>query len=501
MKNTAIMAAMLLAIGLSAGPASGQEPPTQEAPEQKGEELHQLCASMGAAAPETARLMKLLVEKQILTKDEAEAICTEAAAEKQAGRVELVGQEFGYEPTAPLAINEGASIFVRRLGIETADGSERFRIRGRVQTDAAFQNFSDGMIDVARESNEFPKYGVILRRVRLGALGIMHGKWEWQLEADFSENVVDLANVYIAYLMDHGGRLAVGHFKEPFTMEYATSSRYISFIERSAASDAYKVDREPGVMYESIKPNWYMALGVFGKGIEYNRAVEEGYSLAWRGSFAPYLAGKDFIHVGGGYNHRKNSLDKVTDTYLPLRLRTREGTRAIDARLVGRDDIEGVKDFARQNLEFAAGFGSWWMQGEYIRVDLNLDPARGDVRIPDSSIDQKGWYLQTGYFLTGESKNYRAFSGDFGQQRPNRNFSPRKGEWGAFEVLARYSVADSLEHSRPGRGQKLEHYTLGLNWYFTPETMMKLNLMYMEGQRDRFTGDGWVFGVRFQYIF
>jgi len=460
MKTTATLAAFLLALGLLAGPAFAQETPEPKEPEK-----------------------------------------SEEAGEEEVKRVKLVGQEFGYEPTAPLPVDEGASIFVRRLGIETADGSERFRIRGRVQTDFAYQNFGDGMADVARQSHEFPKYGLILRRVRLGALGIMHGKWEWQLEVDFSENEVDLANVYIAYLMDHGGRLAIGHFKEPFTMEYATSSRYISFIERSTAADAYKVDREPGIMYETIKPNWYMAFGLFGRGIDYNREVEEGYSLAWRGSWAPYLSGDDFVHVGGGYNHRKNSLDKANDLYLPVRMRAREGTRAIDARLIGRDDIEGVKDFARKNLEFAAGFGSWWMQGEYIHVDYNLDPARGDVRIPDSSIEQKGWYIQTGYFLTGESKNYRAFSGDFGQQRPNRNFAPSKGEWGAFELLARFSVADSLEHTRPGRGQKLDHYTLGLNWYFTPETLMKLNLMYMEGERSVFKDDGWVFGVRFQYIF
>ncbi len=453
-----------------------------------------------AMASETDRLMELLIQKGILTAEEAEAIRAEAARDREAQRSELVGSEFGYEPTAPLAERD-VVVTVPRFGVESVDGKDRFRMRGRLQVDAARADFGDGIPDVARQGNDFPEYGVILRRVRLGALGIMRERWEWQIEADFAENEVDLANVYMAYLMDHGGRLAVGHFKEPFGMEYATSSRYISFMERSAAGDAYKVNREPGIMYETIQPNWYLGAGVFGNGIDFNRDVREGWAVSLRASVAPILTDTSFLHVGGGINRRVNALDKDLNEYLPVRLRTREGTRAIDARLIGRDDIEGVKNFTRSNLEFAAGTGPLWMQAEVYRVNLNLDPERGDVRIPDDSISLNGWYVQGGWFLTGERKNYRAFSGDFGQQRPNRNFSPREGTWGGVELAFRYSLADSLEHSRPGRGQRLEQYTAGINWYLTPEVLMKLNVIYFEGERDVFEDDGWVYGLRFQYIF
>jgi phosphate-selective porin OprO and OprP len=454
-------------------------------------------ASTGAVASETDRLMELLIEKQILTQQEAEAIRSEAAAEKK----ELIGQEFGYEPTAKLPVDEGARTFVRRFGVETADGSERFRIRGRVQLDAAIADWGDDIPTVARQSHDFPDYGVILRRVRLGALGIMREKFEWQLEADFSENEVDLANVYMAYLMDHGARLAFGYFKEPFGMEYATSSRYITFIERSLAADAYKVNREPGIMYETIKPNWYMGVGLFGRGIDYNREVEEGWALSWRGSFAPYLQGNDFVHLGAGINYRENALDKGLDEYLPVRLRAREGVRAIDARLIGRDDIEGVENFTRYNLEFAAGRGPWWTQAEYYRVELDLDAERGDVRTDATSLTLDGWHLYTGYFLTGESKPYRAFSGDFGQLRPNANFSPANGTWGAFELALGYSTADSREHSRPPRGQKGERWVLGLNWYLTPEVLTRFNVIYHDGEGNDAEDDAWIYAARFQYIF
>ncbi len=308
------------------------------------------------------------------------------------------------------------------------------------------------------------------------------------------------------HMRQRDGRLAAGHFKEPFGLEYATSSRRITFMERSAASDAYKVNREPGIMYETIQPNWYGAFGFFGGGTAFNRDVEEGWALSGRLTGAPFLDGTNYIHVGAAVNQRRNAVNKATNTFESVRLRTREGARAIDARLIGRDDLEGVSKFTRYGLELAAGMGPWSMQGEYIRVDIDLDRdamlrADSSHNTPATSLTQDGWYVQTSYFLTGEHSNYRAFSGDFGRVSPNQNFSLRDRTWGAWEAALRYSVADSLEHTRPGRGQKLEHWTAGLNWYLNPEVIFKFNVMYLEGERDVFKDDGWVYGARFQYEF
>ncbi len=465
-----------------------------------------LCCFAGFAAAHTSeldQLIQVLIDKGLISVEEVADLRSEAAQARVQEKVKLIASELGYEPTALLA-DDDAATQVRRLGIESADGRDRFRIRGRMQFDVARQNFGDDIQNVARQGHAFPDDGIILRRLRLGALGLWREHWEWQLEVDFAENEVDLANAYMAYLMPHG-RLAIGHFKEPFGMEYATSSRYISFIERSAASDAYKVNREPGIMYETLQPNWYLGVGAFGHGIDYDREVREGWALSARSSFAPYLSDNGFVHVGAGVNKRRNAYNNSEDEWEEVRLRTREGTRVIDARLIGRDDLVAVRDFTRYNVEFAAGFGPWWVQSEYLMVDIDLDRDRlldelGGNATDKSSLTQDGWYIQSGFFLTGESKNYRAFSGDFGRQTPINNFARGEG-WGAFEVLARYSVADSLEHTRVGRGQKLEHWTLGLNWYVMPEVVMKLNVIYLEGERDNFKDDGWVYGYRFQYDF
>ncbi|MCC5795639.1 MAG: hypothetical protein JJT85_13030, partial [Chromatiales bacterium] len=200
------------------------------------------------------------------------------------------------------------------------------------------------------------------------------------------------------------------------------------------------------------------------------------------------------------------AVNKRTERYERVRLRTREGARAIDAQLIGETDLEGVKTFTRYGLEFAAGTGPWSMQAEYIWVDIDLDREALLRVLPTTATDansltQKGWYWQGSYFLTGEHSNYRASSGDFGRVMPKQNFSLRDGTWGAFEVALRYSVADSLEHTQIGRGQKLKHTTAGLNWYLNPEVIFKFNVMYLEGERDVFKDDGWVYAARFQLEF
>jgi phosphate-selective porin OprO/OprP len=453
---------------------------------------------------ELDRLLALLVEQGVLTPAQVETLRTEVARERQEARVELGGAGIAYEPTLPIQ-DDGVSVQVLPFGIETWDGSSRFRFRGRAQLDGSWARWGDDIQNVARQGNEFPTYGLFLRRVRMGAAGIVRQHFEWQVEADFSENEVDLANVYVAYLAPNG-RLAAGYFKEPFGMEYATSSRYISFIERSAASDAYKVNREMGIMYETLYPNWYMGLNLSTGGVALDRDLRKGWAATGRLSFAPYLQGSDFVHIGAGANFRANSYNYDDEEWTELRLRTREGVRAIDARLIGRDDLVAVEQFRRANVELAAGFGPWWVQGEYLQVDIDLDREALEDELGGNATDldaltQSGWYVQTGFFLTGESRNYRAFSGDFGPQFPMRNFSPRSGDWGALELAARYSQANSLEHTRVGRGQKMDHYTLGLNWYLTPEVAVKTNLMYLQGERDEFQDDAVVLGIRFQLIF
>ncbi|WP_019626791.1 porin [Thioalkalivibrio sp. ALJT] len=55
-----------------------------------------------------------------------------------------------------------------------------------------------------------------------------------------------------------------------------------------------------------------------------------------------------------------------------------------------------------------------------------------------------------------------------------------QGALPSWEIAARYAHADSMEHTRVGRGNKMDHYTLGLNWYPNQDMVFKLNYMYFD---------------------
>ncbi|MCH8545090.1 MAG: hypothetical protein LAT61_16135 [Alcanivorax sp.] len=475
-----------------------------------------------AAADPTEDLVKKLLEKGLLSEEDVEALRSETAvADRHPG--------MNYEPTTRVE-DELVRTRVNHFRVETADGAHRFGVRGRVMIDHArvqdpFKTTDDDRLD----RGDIGRSGTIIRRARLGALGLMHDRWEWQLEVDFRDPVtydieegddiegIRFANAYIAYLFEEG-RLAVGYFKEPFSLESATSSRRISFIERAAPVDAYRPDRQLGVMYETLRPDWYAALGVFGTDVSRRRDVSEGWSVAGRTSFAPYMDTSNGIwsHLGVSANHRNNSYvhekSRGRDRdYDSVRMRTRLGTRAVDGRVIGRRDFEDVKYHTTYALEAAYGVGPLSFQGEYliqdVRRDANAHGFTGDPATDPLSLSNGGYYLQSSYFLTGERRNYRVFSGDFGQTRVRNPVN--RGGWGALELLARYAYADHTDHHDERGEQELDHYTLGVNWYPVDDIVLKFNAMYVDAStssRDLPAGEtkDWtsmVYALRLQYEF
>lgn len=469
--------------------------------------------SVGTAQADNEALIELLIERGVLTEEDVAEMRSQmrdepATVEPEPTEIPATADRVGdmqYEPLEPL-VGEPFNARVRNFRIETPDGKHRFGIRGRLMIDGAYTNFQDrDTVDDDRVGEGvLARYGTILRRARLGALGIMYYNWEWQLEVDFRDDEIRFANAYLAYLFDHG-RLAVGNFKEPFSLESATSSRRITFLERATPVDAYRPDRQLGIMYETLLPRGYGAVGVFGgDGVGRNRDVTEGYSLALRGSVAPYLdeATRTWTHLGLSYNYRRNAYSGRADdkSFEDVRMRSRLGTRAVDGRFIGRRDIEDVDDFQTAAVEAAFGIGPFSMQGEYLRQDLDRDEGR--------DVEHTGYYVQGSYLLTGESRNYRPFSGDFGRIQVNRPLSA--GGPGAFKLAARYARADSRNGGvTSDGGQEMDHYTLGLNWYPEDDIVFKFNVIYLDAKTatsrsdeiDRKETKGWVYALRAQYEF
>lgn len=63
-------------------------------------------------------------------------------------------------------------------------------------------------------------------------------------------------------------KLTLGNHKMPFGLEELTSSKYITFMERSAANEAFSVGRQNGLSVGTHGDNWTFAVAAHLEGID-----------------------------------------------------------------------------------------------------------------------------------------------------------------------------------------------------------------------------------------
>jgi len=172
--------------------------------------------------------------------------------------------------------------------------------------------------------------------------------------------------------------------------------------------------------------------------------------------------GEKVVHLGFGYSHQ------FRDDFM---LRYRQRPEAHLAKFFGdTGSTIPTEDIDIINPEFAVVWGPASFQAEYTHSFVQGDGAT------DTSF--WGIYAQASYFLTGEHRNYALGKGSFGRVSPNANFNPTKGDWGAFEVAARFSYLDLNDEFV--RGGKMWDVSAGINWYLYPNARIALNYVHSE---------------------
>jgi len=154
---------------------------------------------------------------------------------------------------------------------------------------------------------------------------------------------------------------------------------------------------------------------------------------------------------------------------------------------------------ARSAYEYGPEFGIRWrnllLQGEYIRI--GVDRNDGDARVRTPGLEFSGGYAEASWVITGEPRSYVASAGAFGSPKPAREFSPKDGGYGAFELVGRYSRIDlndrvtrAVASSATGGvyGGTQDIYAVGLNWY--PNQQLRFMLDYGIINVDRLNASG-----------
>ncbi|MGH7963915.1 MAG: OprO/OprP family phosphate-selective porin [Candidatus Binatia bacterium] len=365
------------------------------------------------------------------------------------------------------------------LNMENAD-KFKLKIGGRLQNDWAIFDSDE---DIDEEFGEIGD-GTRFRRARINLEGEIYKNTKFRTEFDFAGGDANFTDVYIEIKdLPILGSYTVGHFKEPFSLEELTSSRFITFMERSLPN-VFSPARNTGMMLSNTIGDG-VATWAFGAFRDTNNFGEGfgkdlAYNATGRITAVPWFVdkGHQLLHLGFSYSHRFR--DSV-DLRFQQRPETSFGPRFVDT---GNLDADHTNLF---NPEVAFVYGPFSVQGEYTAALLDVDGG--------SNVNLQGYYAQLSYFFTGESRAYKTSSGTFDRVKPVRNFDG-KGGWGAWELAVRYSHLDLDDEEV--EGGKLDDFTLGLNWHLNPNIRFQLN--YIFADRDDI-GDSGIFQARFQADF
>jgi len=396
----------------------------------------------------------------------------ENAAEEAVG---IAGEEEGLIPSSYKTLFQSRGI-TARWG-------------GRIFLDAGFITADPSYVD---DEGGVGGDGAAFRSARIWAEGTVHESVDFKAEYEFVDDNDDyqLEDVFIA-MRTPLGKIKVGHFKEPFSLEQMTDGRFITFTERSVA-DAFAPARNIGLMVEGYSQelndlNW--ALGVFRPSDDGSPSLGEGqYSFTGRLTSAAYNQNdsSQLLHYGGALSYRAD--DRGTTTL------TSDPEISLLAPLGGimMQPSDGGFDW---NVELAWVDGPMSLQGEYFVS--TTDATGGDI-------DASGYYVMGSFFMTGEKRQYQADGGVFGRVKVGGNYDGGGGS-GALELKARYSTrefdSDPSVTPTPFIGNELTNYSAGLNWYLNSNTRIMLDYVHSEYQSGATNDsmDGVV--VRFQLDF
>lgn len=410
------------------------------------------------------------------------------------------------------------------LNLETANKDFQVHVGGRL-------HFDMGVFDQDEETMPTFHDAAGFRRGRLRVDGKMWEIFQWTTEVDFANaGATGATATFTDFYGDIGqlpfvGGIRIGRFKEPFSLEELTSSRYITLIERSAPHQAFVPARSLGIMLhrtfgEEQRASAYT--GIFrddtSDGIDPSRGNggfgqgDGEYAWTSRVTVRPVWEenGRCLVHLGAAYSYRN-----YTDLPRPPHNRpshsanaeVRLGTPA----LLSTGGIDLIEHSHLWGGEFAAQNGPVYVQSDIYTAQDNRN---------DGSPTFWGGYVQAGWFLTGEHRGYSRSSGAFDRVIPHENFfRVRDGHdgllrgRGAWEVVARFSYLDLNDSGffeaadpddRDGGTGLLRSYTFGVNWYLNPNMKWMFNYVHANRSSESgplFSGSVDVFLARFAMDF
>jgi len=455
-----------------------------------------LMAGQVALADSATDIVDALVSKGVLTEEE--------------GKLITKGHTSKTSVTPVVKEKDGA------FTLESASGRNSIQLTGRMHLDYRDSDI-DGSGDLGGGRTDDRDTASLadqfeLRRARLGVKGKFANDFKYEIVG----NLPGTATIDIAYLdfaKYEQFQLRFGKFKQAFGLEQLTSSNNITMIERS-----YVDQIVPG------KKLGIQAMGSPTKGITYAGSIfqhndtERDISADGKSSFAGRatlnfaeimgnkemvmhvgLAGLDSTYAVGTTSSSQTSAtasagDTQRGTISSFRSAGRGLNNIFRGQVEGFDCTSGVyscpSEFQAQVKQRAVGLegifatGPFKLMGEYSNGDYKGTQGANAV-----SYDTKTYFLEAGYFITGEKYADSYKGGVFSSFKPKTDFDIDKGNLGAIELAFRAEGFDvdntqisggRLQGNLSGASASgvtsgAKTYTAGIRWILNPNLVIKAN--------------------------
>jgi phosphate-selective porin OprO/OprP len=461
------------------------------------------------------RLMEQKLDK--LQKQTSENTVTAAKAKADA-KVAVANANAAAIPVkGPVAPSDAVvSMPGNRPTICTADNQNCIAITSRLHFDAGGYDYRPNS---ALTSPQRLDDGVNVRRARIGVVGKFLGDWNYALIYDFGGSsdgfdstasvggnpvgflpggaLSGVENAYLSYtgFKPFGGKLAIegGVMDLPYTLDEATSSNDILFMERASAG-IVSTNIAAGDFRTAFGSRWYTDTfwaGAYVTGPT-TGAIHSASSINPNGTteqmgVAARVAGqivstKDYsLHLGGDAQFLIAPPHNLVTGAQTLTLSDRPELRIDPTTLVTTGALANVSGAQVYSVEAAGNYGPLFFQGEYFWFNVERNAVTGLPPIGAPNFHFQGGYAEASYVLTGESHPYNSASASYGGIAPRDPFSLSSGGWGAWEIAGRFSTIDlndQLASANGVAGGRQNIYTVGLNWYANRNIRLMLNYLH-----------------------
>lgn len=330
-------------------------------------------------------------------------------------------------------------------------------LRGLIQAPTDFKIFGRLMQDFAWiDDTAFgTPDGSEARRARIGVSGTLAEGLGYKMEVDFASfgaSGAAFTDAFLQFKNTPVGVVKVGHFKEPFGLNELTSSRFITFTERN---DAFAIGRNSGVLASDATDEMTWQAGFFLDTAKNLDTSGNSGAVTGRFVYRPVFSdgGAELVHIGGAVSIRENESGAYAWS-------TSGGIHLLAGKMASAT-------MAADDLTLVGIEGAW--QSGPTHIEAEFAQAEGD----DDSFT--AWYLQGGYFLTGESRGYKTSSAAFDRVKPHTPWGESGN--GAWELAARVNEVDLSDAVADETALQI---ALALNWYLTSHTRISLSLYNTE---------------------